>query len=167
MMTPPMAIDKEKLKKGIVLVVALAAMGIALQFMGGNQSRQYFMIELPDGSQVFAQVADSPEKHLEGLFFTEELRPNQGMLFIYQEEDPHKLWTRNVHFPIDMVWIDRDRTILHLVENAPPCSEEPCEIYGPEEPFTLYVLQARAGFIRNHNLKKDESLVFRLYQGGQ
>lgn len=161
-----MAIEKEKLKKGIVLVVALVAMGLALPFMMGEKGTIYFMVELPNKEQVLAQVADNPQAHLVGLFFAEELRPNQGMLFIYEEEDAHKIWTKNVHFPIDIIWMDRDRTILHLEENTAPCPEEPCPVYGPNDPFTLYILQVQAGFVEKKNLKVGESLVFRLYLPG-
>lgn len=161
-----MVFDKQKLKKGVVLFVGLVAMGIGLQFMMGNKPRDYFMVELPDGYQVFSQVAETPERHVEGLFFTEKLLANQAMLFIYEDEDPHRTWTRNVHFPIDMIWMDRDRTIIHVVENAQPCVGESCPRYGPEEPFTLYLLQTQAGFIRDHKLKIDQSMIFRLYQGG-
>lgn len=161
-----MAIEKEKLKKGIFLVVILLALGLALPFMMGETGAIYFMVELPNGDQLFAQVADKPREQVVGLFFTERLRPNQGMLFIYDEEDRHKVWTKNVHFPIDIIWLDRDRTILHLEENAVPCPEEPCKAYGSDDPFTLYVLQVKEGFIQGKNLKVGESMVFRLYQAG-
>ena len=52
-----MAIEKEKLKKGIFLVLAMLALGLAVPFMMGDPGANYFMIELPNGEQVFAQVA--------------------------------------------------------------------------------------------------------------
>lgn len=157
-----MAVDKEKLKKGIVLVVALVAMGIALPFMMGSQGTSYFMVELPNGKQVLAQVADSPGKQLVGLFFTKELQPDQAILLIYKEEDFHHLWTKDSHFPIDMIWMDRNRTILHIQKDVPPCPEDPCPVYGPEEPEALYVMQTAAGFVDENKLEPGMSMIYRL-----
>lgn len=161
-----MAIDKENLKKGILLVVALIAMGIAMPFMMGNQDTNYFMVELPNGKQVLAQVADSPEKQVVGLFFTKELSPDQAMLYIFDDEDSHPIWTKNSHFPIDILWLDRDRKILHIEEAAPPCSDDPCPAYSPNEPEALYVMQTAAGFAKINRLQPGMSMIFRLVKRG-
>jgi uncharacterized membrane protein (UPF0127 family) len=159
-----MAIDKENLKKGAVLIIALVALGIAMPLMMGNQDINYFMVELPNGKQILAQVADSPEKQVVGLFFAKELPPDGAMLFIYDDEDSHPVWTKSSHFPIDILWMDRDRKILHIEENVPSCAEDPCPRYGPEEPAALYVMQAASGFVRRNNLKTEMSMIFRLVQ---
>lgn len=157
--------DKENLKKGVFLVLAMVAMGVAVPFMMGNQEEHYFMIELPNGRQILAQVADSPEKQIVGLYFTESLSPDQGYLMVFDHEAAHSLWTKNTHFPVDILWLDRDRRILHVQENAPPCPNDPCPVYGPERPEALYVLQAAGGFVQTHGLKPGMDLIFRLYQG--
>ncbi|MBI3611009.1 MAG: DUF192 domain-containing protein [Nitrospirae bacterium] len=156
--------DKENLKKGAVLVIALLAMGIAMPFMMGNQDANYFMVELPNGKQILAQVADSPEKQVVGLFFTKDLPPDRAMLFIYDDEDSHFLWTKSSHFPTDLIWMDRDRKIIHMEENAPPCAADPCPAYGPSEPEALYVLQAAAGFVKRNGLQSRMGMIFRLVQ---
>ncbi len=159
-----MALDKENLKKGAFLVIALAAMGIAMPLMMGNQDVNYFMVELPNGKQILAQVADSPEKQIVGLFFAKELPPDSAMLFIYDDEDFHRLWTKNSHFPLDILWMDRDRKIIHVEESAPPCITDPCPAYGPKEPDALYVMQAAAGFAKSNNLQPGMNMIFRLVQ---
>ncbi len=161
-----MAIDKEDIKKGAFLAILLVALGIGMPLMMGNQSTQYFMIELPNGRQILAQVADSPEKQIVGLFFAKELPPNQGLLMIFSEEDLHPLWTRNVPFAVDMIWMDRDRRIVHIEKNAPPCSSEACPPYGPADEPSLYVLQAAAGFSDANRLETGMELIFRLVQRG-
>lgn len=163
-MIRPMAIDKENLKRGILLVLALVALGIAMPLMMGNQDINYFMVELPNGKQIFAQVADSPEKQVVGLFFAKALPPDSAMLFIYEDEDSHPTWTKNSHFPLDIFWMDRDRKILHIEENAQPCAADPCPSYGPKEAEALYVMQASAGFAKRNSLQTGMSMTFRLVQ---
>jgi len=159
-----MAMDKENLKKGAILVIALAAMGIAMPLMMGDQGINYFMVELPNGRQILAEVADSPEKQVIGLFFARELPPDRAMLFVYEDEDFHSIWTKSSHFPIDILWMDRDRKILHVEENAPPCAEDSCPAYGPTEPEALYVMQAAPGFVKANSLLPGMSMIFRLVQ---
>lgn len=160
----PMALDKENLKKGALLVIALAAMGIAMPFMMGNQDLNYFMIELPNGKQIMAQVADSPEKRIVGLFFAKKLPPDSALLYIYDDEDFHRIWTKNSPFPLDILWMDRDRTILHIEENVPPCKTDPCPSYGPDVPETLYVMQTAPGFVKSNRLDLGMDMIFRLVQ---
>jgi len=159
-----MAIDKENLKKGAFLIIALVTLGIAMPLMMGNQTISYFMVELPNGKQILAQVADTPEKQVVGLFFAKRLPPDGAMLFIYDNDDVHPIWTKSSHFPIDILWMDRDRKILHIEEKVPSCAEDPCPRYGPEEPTALYVLQASAGFVRRNDLKTGMSMIFRLVE---
>ncbi|MBI3810853.1 MAG: DUF192 domain-containing protein [Nitrospirae bacterium] len=159
-----MALDKKNLKKGAFLLFALVTLGIAMPLMMGNQDINYFMVELPNGKQILAQVAESPEKQVVGLFFAKKLPPDGAMLFIYEDEDSHRLWTKNSHFPIDMIWMDRDRKILHVEEAAPPCATDPCPTYGPKEPEALYVMQAAAGFAKSNSLQPGMSMTFRLVQ---
>jgi uncharacterized protein len=161
-----MPLAKQDLKKGVFLVVALIALGIAMSLMMGNQGVNYFMIELPGGKQIMAQVADTPEKQVVGLFFAKGLPPDNALLYIYDDEDFHKIWTKNTHFPLDILWMDRHRKILHIEENVPSCAEDPCPAYGPGEPDALYVMQTAAGFVRNNHLTPGMSMIFRLVERG-
>jgi len=161
-----MPLDKANLKKGIFLVAALVALGIAMSMMMGNQGVNYFMIELPGGKQIMAQVADTPEKQVVGLFFAKDLSPDAALLYIYDDDDFHKVWTKNSHFPLDIIWMDRNKTILHVEENVPPCTGDPCPSYGPPEPDALYVMQTAAGFVKNNRLTPGMSMIFRLVERG-
>ena len=161
-----MALDKENLKKGILLALVLVAMGIGLPYMMGKQEASYFMVELHNGTQVLTEVADSPEKQVIGLFFAKELPLNRALLYLYDEEDTHGLWTKNVHFPVDMIWMDRDRSILHIQNSAPPCSNDPCPVYGPSQPESMYVLQAANGFAKTHALQPGMRMTFRMMRSG-
>ena len=44
-------------------------------------------VTLPDGFVVSAKVADTPKTREKGLMFVTELPENQGMLFVFDEED--------------------------------------------------------------------------------
>ena len=89
------------------------------------------------------EIADTPESRELGLMFRESLDKDKGMLFIFDDEAERTFWMKNTKIPLDMIFIDADNKIIHIL-TAEPCAEEPCKIYSPELP-TKYVLEINAG----------------------
>jgi uncharacterized membrane protein (UPF0127 family) len=58
-----------------------------------------------------------------------------------------------------MLWLDRDRRIIHIEQDVPPCLEDPCPSYGPGIP-ALYVLELLAGSTQAHKLKLSDRIEF-------
>ncbi len=89
----------------------------------------------------------SPEKS-QGLSDRPSLAPDTGMLFIYEQQSRFRFWMRNMHFPLDMVWIGSDCTVADVTLNAP--APDPGQTlnqlprYSPASP-ALYVLEINAG----------------------
>ena len=66
------------------------------------------------GGQVFkVSVANTLEKIQKGLMFQTELPENSGMLFIYKYEDYHWIWMKNTYIPLDVVWFDENKIVIH------------------------------------------------------
>jgi hypothetical protein len=66
------------------------------------------------------------------------------MLFIFEQPDFHGIWMKNCRFPIDIVWLDEERKVVHLAESVPPCKAEPCPVYSPLRRAS-YVVELNAG----------------------
>lgn len=63
---------------------------------------------------VSARVADDPQERYTGLSETESLGPNEGMLFVYPDEDTRTFVMRSMSFPIDIVFVDANGTITEI-----------------------------------------------------
>jgi len=153
----------KKIKTGWVILGMLVLVGVYAWFMvrgGGGPS--HYLLTFPDGTQVLAEIAITDAERLMGLIFKERLPENMGMLFIFEDPDYHRLWTKNVRFPIDMIWLDPDRHIIGWEENLLPCREDPCSTYSPKGKKALYALEIPTGFVKNHQLKADMPVVFDL-----
>jgi len=122
---------------------------------------KFIKIYLPDGRSVTAELAVSDEERQRGLMFREKLQLDQGMLFVFEKESPYAFWMKNTLIPLDMLWIDKDRRIVHIWRNVPPCKEDPCPSYGPDRPG-LYVLELAAGASDRFGLKLFDRLEFTL-----
>jgi hypothetical protein len=68
---------------------------------------------------------------------------------------------KNTLIPLDMLWIDKDRRIVHIRRNVPPCKDDPCPSYGPDR-AGLYVLELAAGASDRFGLKLFDRLEFSL-----
>ena len=63
---------------------------------------------------VSVRVADTFRERYTGLSNTESLGPNEGMLFVHDEEGEHAYVMRDMAFPIDIVFVDANRTITAI-----------------------------------------------------
>ena len=91
--------------------------------------------------------------------FREIILPDQGMLFVFEEEDIHSFWMKNMKFSIDILWLDKEKRIVHIKKHAPPCKKEPCPSYDSKTP-SMYVLELRAGSAEENKLKLYDRLDF-------
>lgn len=122
---------------------------------------------------VRAEIADIPDKREKGLMFRQELAEDQGMFFIFKEEARHGFWMKNVNFPLDIIWIDKDKRIVDIKPNLKPCQEthgpfddghreKSCESYFPLEK-AFYGLEVKAGFADKHKIKIGDTMSINGY----
>jgi uncharacterized membrane protein (UPF0127 family) len=105
---------------------------------------------------ITAEIADSVPERVVGLMNKDSLADHQGMLFIFNNEDHHGIWMLNMSFPIDILWVDKDYKIIHIVENAQPCVMS-CPIYTPDG-RALYVVEVKSGFVSENQVKTGDSI---------
>jgi len=82
-----------------------------------------------------------------GLMFRPSLPRDRGLLFVFERQDFHGIWMRNCKFPIDILWLDDQRSVVHVAEAVPPCKADPCPVYNPLRK-AAYVVELNAGQAR-------------------
>src|SRR5215204_3872885 len=87
------------------------------------------------------------------LAINNELEENEGMLFVYQLPAKYTFSMRGMKFPIDIIWLDNARKVIHIEHSLDPCpSDIDCPKFIPSA-AALYVLETIAGFSNRHNVK--------------
>jgi uncharacterized membrane protein (UPF0127 family) len=89
-------------------------------------------------------IARTDETRMQGLMSRPGLGQGKGMLFIFDTEAVYPFWMKNMFFSIDIIWLDRDKHVVHIASDVPPCITEPCPLYTPSA-SALYVLEIPAG----------------------
>ena len=130
---------------------------IMLIFLVTREKKKFVEIEI-NGKRMKAEVADTPWKRARGLMFRKKLPNDKGMLFVFEKEGVYGFWMVNMTFPIDIIWIDKNRTIVDITENAQPCLVN-CKIYRPSKKV-LYVLEVNASFTEKYNVKIGDKVKF-------
>ena len=118
-------------------------------------------LTLPSGKLLQVEVMVKDEDRAMGLMFRPELPLDRGLLFLFAEADFHGFWMKNCRFPIDIIWLDEKRRVVHLAEAVPPCPKEPCPVYQPMRK-AAYVVEVNAGQARREKATVGAELKFEL-----
>jgi uncharacterized membrane protein (UPF0127 family) len=137
-----------------VFLIVLAVCSLAR-----TPNEDYVQVFFPNGKIITAELAISDAERARGLMEREKINPDQGMLFVFEDEGIHSMWMKNMLIPLDFLWLDRNQRIVHIEENIPPCKREPCPSYASKIP-AMYVLELKAGSIKANGLKMYDKINF-------
>jgi len=142
-----------------IIFLSVTVIVLLIIFFLKKPSGKYTNVKVGN-TQIRAEIADTFITRTKGLMFRKSLPENEGMLFIFNEEGYHGFWMMNMSFPIDIIWIDKEKKVVYIEKNAQPCGLI-CSSYIPKEK-AMYVLEVNANFTEEHGIKIGSSLEFEL-----
>ena len=146
------------MKFEIIILSGVVIVLLIIIFLKKSPTK-YTNVKIGD-TEVRAEIADTLIKRTKGLMFRKSLSENEGMLFVFDKEDYHSFWTMNMSFPIDIIWINKEKKVVDIEKNAQPCRLS-CSTYKPKEK-AMYVLEVNANFTEKHGIEIGSSLDFKL-----
>jgi uncharacterized membrane protein (UPF0127 family) len=82
---------------------------------------------------VRVEIANSDEERKQGLSGRKEFgKKVNGLLFVFPETDYHKMWMKDMHFAIDIIWIGEDLKVINIEKNVSP--ETYPKTFRPDRP---------------------------------
>jgi uncharacterized membrane protein (UPF0127 family) len=72
------------------------------------------------GKVYTVDVADTTYTMNKGYSGHPPISHNEGMIFVFPENDKHGFWMKDMLFPIDILWLDAEGTIVHIEHNVTP-----------------------------------------------
>ena len=103
-----------------------------------------------DNNMLDVQIAETDAQKTRGLMFQNELPDDQGMIFVFSQEQIIPIWMLNMQFPLDIIWFDTDGNIVHIEKNIQPCKSAletaTCTVQNADGKKAKYVLEVTAGF---------------------
>lgn len=134
----------------VLAIILFAAVGLVWNF----QNKTTLQI----GSKVVsARIADSDPERTKGLSGTKELKDNEAMLFTYETSGNWGIWMKDMNYSIDIIWLDDQKKVIHIVEHASPDSYP--KVFEPGK-NARYVVELAAGYVRRNNVSVGSSVTF-------
>jgi len=141
----------------IILSGLIIVLFIILYFK--KSPTKYTTVKIKD-TKIRAEIADTLMKRTKGLMFRKSLPVSDGMLFVFDNEDYHSFWMMNMSFPIDIIFINKDKKVVDIVKNAQLCKLN-CSSYKPKEK-AMYVLEVNANFTEKYKIRIGSTPEFQL-----
>lgn len=143
-----MKLFKSLLKRSFVAALFLFA---STHIAVAETYRTPLTVETAEGQSHSFQVelALTDSQRARGLMYRKELEQEHGMLFIFKGEGRRSFWMRNTYIPLDIIYVRADGSIVNIIANATPLSEEPRPSTGPARA----VLEIQGGLAEKLGIK--------------
>ena len=116
------------------------------------------VLVMPEGqpqSRVRVSLARTDVERQHGLMYVQNLAPDDGMLFLFDEDQVLSFWMKNTLIPLDMIFIRSDMTVAGVVANAEPLTLSPRSVGVPSR----YVLEVNGGWAAQHGVAANSTKV--------
>src|SRR5579871_1405963 len=102
----------------------------------GSYEPNTIPLTVPTGKVLQVETMIDPKDIMRGMMFRPDMKPDHGMLFMHQQVGLYPYWMYQTLMALDIVWVDQDKRIVEVVQNAQPCKTNPnqCPNYGGHEP---------------------------------
>lgn len=111
--------------------------------------------------QLDIEIADIESERTIGLMHRWSMPDTQGMLFIFEEEEPRSFWMHNTLIGLDIIYIKADGTIESIAKYCVPKSDKSIPSKGP----AMYVLEVQEGFSDIYGLVPGDKITFQRTDG--
>jgi len=106
--------------------------------------------------EIQIEIADNDFERQTGLMYRKKMDTDKGMLFVFEKSEIKSFYMKNTYIPLDIIYIDSNKTIINIVKNAEPLNET--SLYS-DAPAT-YVLEVNAGLSEKLSIKKGDKISF-------
>ncbi len=97
--------------------------------------------------KAMAEVARTPEQRAVGLMHRFSLKPDHGMLFVFERAEAQAFWMKNTYVPLSIAFIAADGRIVSI-DDMKPQTEDSHYSNGP----ALYALEMRKGWFAERGI---------------
>lgn len=106
---------------------------------------------------VQLEETSSESERVLGLSGRRSMDRNQGMLFDFARPAEYCMWMKDMHFALDMLWLDERQEIVYMIENVTP-DTYPKSFCGPKS--AQYVVEVNSGIVKAADLHVGQRLRF-------
>ena len=147
---------------GLLTVLGCASSQDGTTYSGTGPGPDVAAVSIGDATYA-VDLAVTSEERQQGLSGREHLPQDAGMLFVFEEERVRHFWMKEMHFPLDIIWIDAQCSLLDVSANVPmpPPDAGNDDIPRVQSPAPArYVLEVNAGEAERNGLQTGDPVEF-------
>lgn len=146
----------DRLKLVIWLLLFICLLFLISLIWSNHQASGLSYQEVMIGSQAYKlQIAKGDKALQKGLSGRANLGQDQGMLFDFNDAGNWRMWMINMHFAIDMAWLNKSGQIIYIKTDATPASYP--ATFGADKP-SWYVIEVPAYTFDRLNIKAGDTI---------
>ena len=114
-----------------------------------------------DGVELKTEISDNHLSRAKGVAGRKSIPVSRAMLFVFDYEGAHGIWMKGVRFSIDIIWLDKEKKVVHIQKSVNPNTffEKPPRVFYPDKK-ALYVLETKGGWAEGVGLGIDSIILF-------
>ena len=102
------------------------------------------------------EIANTDYETQTGLMHRHSMKDDSAMLFIFSEMSLRYFYMKNTYIPLDIIYLNKNKVIVSIQENAKPLSETSLPSQFPAQ----YVLEINAGLSQKWSIEIGDSMEF-------
>nr|WP_299343819.1 DUF192 domain-containing protein [Allomuricauda sp.] len=102
------------------------------------------------------EIAETDYETQTGLMYRDSMDDNQGMLFIFSDNEMRSFYMKNTEIPLDIIYINEKLEIVSFQKNASPLDETGLPSQFPAK----YVLEINAGLSDKWGIATGDKIDF-------
>lgn len=122
------------------------------------------VVFVPDGAseaRVVVEVASTDGARQKGMMCRTSMTEQDGMLFLFEEEELQSFWMKNTYLPLDIIFVRHDLTVAGVSANAEPLTLTPRAVPVPSQ----FVVEVTAGWAARHSITAGTKVRFEGVEG--
>lgn len=105
------------------------------------------------GKQITVELAKTPAQQQQGLMFRTALNKDEGMLFVFSNEDYRAFWMRNTFIDLSIGYFDKNRVLKEIYDMKATTSLDLHFPTYPSQSKAQYALEMTKGWFKKNKVK--------------
>lgn len=104
--------------------------------------------------KLIVDVAETDMQHEHGLMLRKKLGRNEGMLFVFKDEQPRSFWMKNTIINLSIGYFNKNKKLIDIQEMKSTTSimEQNLPVYPSSGP-AMYALEMSEGWFKRNQIK--------------
>ena len=103
---------------------------------------------------ITVEIAETPDQHKKGLMFREVLSEDEGMLFVFNNEETRYFWMKNTFIDLSVGFFNKEKILIDIQEmkSGTRSNESVLPSYASAQP-AMYALEMKKGWFDRNQIK--------------